>query len=284
MCPVSGRERGAGRWAGVATLSAVAAHVDGLYVYPVKGMTPQPLTRVELSAGRGFPFDRTIALARPGGAYEPGLRHGISKREFFVLVAEARLAALTTHLDPATGTYAVDVRGHRVLTADLGTEEGLAALRAFYARVLDLPPGTEPVVARDEGRRFTDTAQDSDREMEFVSLVNLASVRDFAGRVGHEVDPLRFRGNVHLDGLPAWHEFALVGREFTLGGVRLRGTKPTRRCAATEVEPGTGRRDLPVPQLLARTYGHDFLGVYAEVLDGGTLHAGAELTPGGLVG
>jgi uncharacterized protein YcbX len=171
-----------------------------------------------------------------------------------------------------------------VLTADLGTEEGLADLRAFYARVLDLPPGVEPVVARDEGRRFTDTAHGSDRQMEFVSLVNLASVRDFAGRIGRPVDPLRFRGNVHLEGLPAWHEFALVGREFTLGGVRLRGTMPTQRCAATEVEPGTGRRDLPVPQLLSTTYGHEFLGVYAEVLDGGTLHDGAALTPGGLVG
>jgi uncharacterized protein len=258
--------------------------VDGLFVYPVKGMTPQPLPRVELSAGRGFPFDRTIALARPDGAYVPGMRHGVSKREFYVLVAEARLAGLTTHLDPVTGVYRVDVRGHRVLTADLGTEEGLAALRGFYARVLDLPPGTEPVVARDEGRRFTDTAQNSDREMEFVSLVNLASVRDLADRTGHDVDPLRFRANVHLDGLPAWGESALVGREFTLGGVRLRGTKPTERCAATEVEPGTGRRDLPVPRLLARTYGHDVLGVYAEVLDGGTLHDGDALTGGGLGG
>lgn len=258
--------------------------MDGLYVYPVKGMTPQPLTEVELTAGRGFPFDRTVALARPGGAYAPGMRHGISKREFFVLVAEARLAGLTTHLEPATGTCTVDVRGHRVLEADLGTEDGRARLRGFYARVLDLPPGTEPVIARDEGRRFTDTAQGSDRQMEFISLLNLASVRDFAARTGHDVDPLRFRANVHLEGLPAWHEFTLLGREFTLGGVRLRGTKPTERCAATEVEPGTGRRDLPVPRLLATTYGHEFMGVYAEVVDGGTLREGAELTVGELVG
>jgi uncharacterized protein YcbX len=262
----------------------VAAHVDGLFVSPVKGMTPQPLAQVDLTAGRAFPYDRTIALARPGGAYEPGLRHGISKREFFVLVAEERLAGLTTHLDPSTGVFTVEVRGHRVLTADLGTEQGLADLRGFYARVLDLAPGTEPVVARDAGRRFTDTAHNSDREMEFVSVVNLASVRDLAVRTGHDVDPLRFRGNVHLEGLPAWDEVELIGREFTLGGVRLRGTKPTERCATTEVEPGTGRRDLPVPQLLAQTYGHDHMGFYAEVVDGGTLHDGAELTLGELVG
>lgn len=260
------------------------ARTDGLFVYPIKGMTPQALQQVELTAGRGFPFDRTIALARPGGAYSPGMRHGVSKREFFVLVAEARLAGLTTHLDTATGVLSVEVKGHRVLEADLETDEGAAAVQAFYARVLDLAPGAAPVLARDQGRRFTDTAHNSDRQMEFVSIVNLASVRDLSDRIGHAVDPLRFRGNIHLEGLPAWREFALIGRQFTLGGVRLRGTKPTERCAATEVEPGTGRRDLPVPQLLATTYGHEYLGIYAEVVGGGVLHDGAELAIGELVG
>lgn len=265
-------------------MNVMAMHVDGLFVYPVKGMSAQPLKQVSLTAGRAFPFDRTIALARPGGAYQPGMQHGISKREFFVLVAEARLAGLSTNLDPASGRYTVDVRGHRVLDVDLSAEDGLAQLRTFYARVLDLPPGVEPVVAHDEGRRFTDTAHSSDRQMEFVSLINLATVRDLAGRVGREVDPLRFRGNIHLEGLAPWHEFSLIGREFTLGGVRMRGTKPTERCAATEVEPGTGQRDLPVPQLLAEHYGHEFMGIYAEVLSDGVVHDGAEIVLGELVG
>ncbi|PRY15079.1 hypothetical protein CLV37_1053 [Kineococcus rhizosphaerae] len=248
--------------------------MEGLFVYPVKGMTPQPLERVALTPGRGVPHDRTIALARPGGKYVPGMRHGISKREYFVLVAEERLAGLSTHLDTATGDFTVDVRGHRVLTADLGSEAGLAQLRAFYARVLDLPPGVEPVVARDPGRRFTDTAHNSDEEMEYVSVVNLASVRDLQERTGTRLDPLRFRANVHVEGLEPWAETDLVGREFSLGGVRVRGTKPTARCAATEVEPGTGRRDLPVPQLLSRTYGHEVMGFYVQVLTAGELAVG----------
>lgn len=252
----------------------MSAHVEGLFVHPVKGMSAQPLDRVDLTAGRGVPHDRTIALARAGGAYVPGMRHGISKREFHVLVAEERLAALGTHLDTATGVFTVDVRGHRVLTADLGTEEGRAGLRAFYARVLDLPPGTEPVVARDEGRRFTDTAHNDDEEMELVSVLNLASVRDLADRVGADVDPLRFRANVHVEGLAPWAEFGLVGRELRLGGVRVRAAKTTVRCAATEVDPRTGRRDLPVPQLLSRTYGHEVMGFYVQVLSGGPLAVG----------
>ncbi|WP_194907766.1 MOSC domain-containing protein [Quadrisphaera sp. INWT6] len=259
----------------------MSARVDGLFVYPVKGLTPQPLDDVLLEPGRAFPSDRVLALARPDGPYAPGLDHGISKRSFYVLVAEARLAGLDTHLDPATQVLTADVRGHRVLTADLSREAGREDALSFFARVLDLPDGVRPVLARDAGRRFTDCAPDSDRAMEFVSVINLASVADLARRVGAEVDPLRFRGNVHLAGLPAWEELGLVGREFTLGGVRLRGMAVTERCAATEVRPGSPVRDLPVPRLLVEHYGHAYMGVYAEVVDGGRLARGDVLERGG---
>ncbi|WP_180357703.1 MOSC domain-containing protein [Streptomyces sp. NP160] len=258
----------------------MSGRVDGLFVYPVKGLSPQPLSSVQLEPRRAFPADRLYALARPDGAYEPGLGRGISKRNYYVLVDEARLAGLETHLDAEAGVLTAAVRGHRVLSADLTTDTGRAEAGAFFARVLDLPDGTAPVVAREEGRRFTDMAPASDRAMEFVSLINLASVADLARRAGAEVDPLRFRGNVHLSGLSPWEELSLVGREFTLGGVRLRGTCVTDRCAATEVRPGTGARDLPVPRLLATHYGHTFMGVYAEVLDGGLLQVGDELEVG----
>lgn len=257
-----------------------AGCVEELFVYPVKGLSPQPLSRVELEPRRAFPFDRLFALARPDGAYEPGLGHGIAKTNYYVLVNQARLAGLETHLDGETGVLAASVRGRRVLSADLTTDAGRGDAAAFFARVLDLPDGVAPVVAREEGRRFTDMAPDSDRAMEFVSLINLASVEDLARRAGTDVDPLRFRGNIHLAGLSPWEELVLVGREFTLGGVRLRGTSVTDRCAATEVRPGTGARDLPVPRLLATHYGHTFMGVYAEVLDGGHLQPGDALEVG----
>ncbi|WP_167587385.1 MOSC domain-containing protein [Kineococcus rubinsiae] len=255
----------------------MSAHVESLWVYPVKGLSPQRLDAVPLRAGEGFPHDRVIALARPGGAYRPGLREPVSKREFFVLVAEERLAGLDTHLEPTTGRFTVRVRDHVVLDADLGDDDGIAAALAFFSRVLDLPPGVRPVHAVEPGRRFTDVAVDSDALMNAVSFLNLASVRDLAERTATTLDPLRFRANVHLDGLPAFAEADLVGREFSVGGVRFRGVQPTARCAATEVEPGTGRRDLPVPQMLVRTYGSDVMGFYAVVVEGGALRPGDRL-------
>jgi uncharacterized protein YcbX len=46
------------------------------------------------------------------------------------------------------------------------------------------------------------------------------------------------------------------------------------RCAATNVEPGTGIRDLDIPPTLLRHLGHADCGVYAEVTAGGAVAVG----------
>ena len=92
---------------------------------------------------------------------------------------------------------------------------------------------------------------------------------------GMPVDPLRFRGNLHVEGLPPWGEFDLVDRELASpAGVRLRVVKRIDRCAATNVDPVTGIRDMNIPQALMRAYDHVDCGVYAEVVTGGRLAVG----------
>ena len=55
-------------------------------------------------------------------------------------------------------------------------------------------------------------------------------------------------------------------------------TKRIERCAATNVDPATGLRDLEIPKTLMKTYGHFDCGIYAEVLDGGTIEPGDVFT------
>ena len=73
----------------------------------------------------------------------------------------------------------------------------------------------------------------SDVAAKVVSIINLASVAALEGVVGGPVDPLRFRGNLYVEGWPAWHEFSLVGSEIAIGETRLKVTKRIVRCAAT---------------------------------------------------
>jgi uncharacterized protein YcbX len=96
--------------------------------------------------------------------------------------------------------------------------------------------------------------------------------------IGGAVHPLRFRANVYVTGWPAWREFDLLDREIAVGnGARLRIVKRIVRCAATNVDPDTGIRDLTIPDTLLRTYGHADCGVYADVTAPGEIAVGDEV-------
>ena len=54
-------------------------------------------------------------------------------------------------------------------------------------------------------------------------------------------------------------------------------TKPTQRCAPTNVDPETAARDMNIPQALKRGFGHVDMGVYAEVVTGGEVATGERI-------
>ena len=53
-----------------------------------------------------------------------------------------------------------------------------------------------------------------------------------------------------------------------------RAAKRITRCAATNVDPDTGFRDLEVPEALTRHLGHSDCGIYAEIVKGGEIAQG----------
>ncbi|MFX4997830.1 hypothetical protein ABTC24_19495, partial [Acinetobacter baumannii] len=61
-------------------------------------------------------------------------------------------------------------------------------------------------------------------------------------------------------------------------GVRLKVVKRITRCAAVNVDPDTGARDLSIPNMLMRRLGHNECGVYAVVIAGGSIAAGDTMT------
>ena len=53
------------------------ARIDAIYRYPVKGLSPQALARVTLSAGATLPADRLYAIENGPSGFDP-LRPPIS--------------------------------------------------------------------------------------------------------------------------------------------------------------------------------------------------------------
>ena len=247
--------------------------IASLYRYPVKGLSPEPLDRATLTEGGYFPGDRLFAIENgPSGFNETVPRH-LPKVAYLMLMRNEALARLRTRFDDATHRLTVEENGTTALDADLSTTEGRAALAAFMQGfVPDALRGPPRVLAAPPGYRFTDSRTG------YVSLINRASVAATEDLVGAPVDPLRFRGNLYLDGLEPFAELDMVGRVLEAeDGLRLKITSRTVRCAATNVDPQTGLRDFAIPKALMNGLGHADCGVYAEVLAGGRLRAGESL-------
>lgn len=263
--------------------------IDSLFYYPIKGLSPQRLDAVQLSAGHGFAHDRRYAIARADGRYVPGARQDLGKREFHVLMREPALAGVRSEYFPDTDTLelrptpgvasALPAPGHDggpLLRADLSTAAGRASLTTCLATLLGLPADRHPVFAEEPGRRFPDLLRSEDpADMQAVSIINLASVRELARAAGTEVDPLRFRANIYLEGLEPFVERDWLGSGLAAGDVRLDVFKEIARCTATEVGLDSARRDVPVLATLHEAFGHTNMGVYAHVRAGGTLVPGA---------
>ena len=248
--------------------------VRDLYYYPVKGLSPQQLPSVQLTPGEGFPFDRMYGLARFDSGFDPKHPQPLPKQRFLMLARDAQLARLHTHLDPRTKRFSIQVQGNLVHQSDFTQPEAIETTRDFFASLLALDPERRPLLAEASPHRFTDVSVSSPRLMNAISLINLNSIADFSARIGVPVDPLRFRANVYFDGWPAFSELDCVDTEFQVGTLRLRVLKRIRRCAATEVNPTTAERDIAVPRLLKEHYGHIDMGIYAEVLTGGSVEPG----------
>jgi uncharacterized protein YcbX len=252
--------------------------ITRLYHYPVKGFSPHRLESVELEPSRGFPFDRTLALARHDSECDPSAFRPLPKTRFHMLARDAALAKLTSRFTPESGHLRIEAGEGAALETDLSTPKGAGAFAAFIARQLGVPAEETPFLVDAGENRYTDVSVISPEMMNAVSLINLASVRDFEAKTGLSIDPMRFRANIYFDGWPAWSEFEMDGVEIVAGDVTLRPCLRTKRCPATQVDPATAARDIDVPALLMQHYGHPDLGIYAEVVSGGVLTDGLAFT------
>ena len=244
------------------------ATIASIYRYPVKGLSPERLDRVTLTRGETLPADRRYAIENGDSGFDPARPVWKAKTHYLMLMRDERLAALQTYFNDTTHVLTIRHDGHEAISGDLETEAGRAAIENWFTANFAAELRGPPRVLSAPGYSFSDVSK------KVVSIINLESVAAVGDMVGAAVDPLRFRGNLHVSGWPAWREFDLMGQTLAICGVRMKVIKRIVRCAATNVDPVTAARDMNIPHTLMRQLGHADLGVYAEVIDGGEIAAG----------
>lgn len=245
--------------------------VISLYRYPIKGLSPQKLDQLSLTAGETVPGDRAYAIENGPSRFDPDNPRYLPKANFLMLMRNERLAALETAFNDATQTLTISRGGKQVTQGALTSKLGRQIIEQFIAGYMKDELKGPPRIVSAPGHSFSDVAA------KCLHIVNLATVRDLEGVVGKPLNPLRFRANVYFDHAEPWQEKQWLGRNLSIGGVRLKVIAETVRCDATNVNPDTAERDGAIPPTLLRIFGAPCLGIYAKVVDGGELRPGDQV-------
>ncbi len=248
------------------------ATISAIYRYPVKGLTPEPLQQVAISAGETLPFDRAYAIENGKGRFDPQDPRHLPKVNFLMLMRNERMATLTTRFDSDTHQLSIERDGKTVVRGQLNTGPGRAIITQFLSAYFadDLRGAPRIVSAPDHS--FSDVAE------KCLHIINLASVRDLERVAGAPLNPLRFRPNVIVDTGTPWQELDWIGKTLKSGDVELEALTRTRRCAAINVDPDTGQRNMDLLAHLARNWSHTDFGIYAKVTTAGDLAINVPLT------
>ena len=267
--------------------------VARLFRFPVKGFPAEELTEARVVKGHGIRGDRVTAFTNgsldvPDDAWHSYsaftvLKNDPELQKWGVSAALAEEAAGdSANADDSEGGGRAEESATVTLTSPAGEAttfatddaESRAASAEFLSKRIP-PQGTFPrSLAVAEQGMF-------DSQKSGISIINPASVEAISateeGIEGLDLDPLRFRGNVLVEGLAPFEEFALIGSIVRLGGVRLAIRSSIERCPATTVNPVTKAVDVNVPRLLNSACGHLHCGVYGEILDTGDVAVGDEI-------
>jgi uncharacterized protein YcbX len=245
--------------------------IVSLVHYPVKGMSGIPMRRVILRAGQGIPFDRAFAIENGGRKFDSQNPKWQPKTSFLQLMQHERLARLTLSFSEADGLLTLFRDGQQVAKGTLETKLGRQMIEQFLGAYMQGDLRGPPRIVSAAGHSFTDIAEKA------LHIVNLASVRELSRVAGMELDPLRFRANIYLEGLPAWEERQWCGKIIVCGDAKLKVFGETSRCEATSVDPKSALRGLSLPAMLLRTWGHGNFGLYARVLSDGEAATGSAI-------
>ncbi len=243
--------------------------------YPIKGLNGEFLKSIQLSPNLTIPGDRKYAFAKYHNNIDENNPIYMRKTNFLALVKEDKLSLLHCELNLENKELKLKYKKQIVFSGSLNEKSDLFELSTSISKFLGIDLKKKPRLVTDKSK--FENHSFSDIPDKAISFINLNTVKDFEKKLHKSIDFSRFRGNIIFDGIKAWEEFNWIEKRIKIGEVEVQIFRKIKRCAATEVNPQNGKRDINVPNQLHKLYGHSDLGVYGLVLNKGSLKTGDEI-------
>ncbi len=240
-----------------------------IWRHPIKAHGRERLDAAMLEPGQTLPWDRHWAVAHEAAHLAEGAWSPCAN--FSRAAKTGGLQAITATLDTGEGRITLHHPGLGEIEFCPDVPADAARFIAWVTPLCDPARALPARVVRAPGRGMTDTPFPS------LSLAGLASHRAVEGRFGRSLSPLRWRANLLVEGLAPWEEFDWLGRQLRIGGAVLAVRERIGRCKATHIDPESGQAEVDMLRLLDEAWEHTDFGVYAEVVEAGSIVEGDTL-------
>ncbi|MFL2801748.1 MAG: MOSC domain-containing protein [Paracoccaceae bacterium] len=245
--------------------------IDKIYRHPIKSIGCELLDGISLYSGKTMPGDRVWALAHNKTRMPSTKKEWMPCSSFLRGTIAPSFMAITSLYNEDNGTITLMHPNQDQITFN---PDKKAELNLFLKWIQPLCPSNGPSpydLYKIGDRGLTDTEYPS------ISLLSIESLNELSTKIGSELDPRRFRGNLWLSGGKPFEEFDWLGQEIILGSSKLKVIERIERCNATKVNPLSGERDINTLNGLNIYYGHQDFGVYCEILTDGKIEKGNQL-------
>jgi uncharacterized protein len=261
------------RLAGVAELAEMLT-VSRLSIAPVRSLRLHHPDAIWLD-DRGVPDDRRYMIFTADDRLFDGTKLGTLVQVQAELRHDPEHLALTF---PTGETVAAEV--------ELGPPKMVAAYEREFAVRPVIGPWTDALsaFAGKDLQLVRAERLEGIHDRHPVSIVSSASVEELGRHLEppRPVDARRFRMLLEVAGARPHEEDEWLRQEVRIGEALVRVTKLDARCVITTQDPDTGLRDIPTLHVIKAYRGlrdgrHLDFGVYADVVEPGTVRVGDEL-------
>tara|TARA_B110000238_G_scaffold181622_1_gene206684 strand:+ start:494 stop:1243 length:750 start_codon:yes stop_codon:yes gene_type:complete len=237
--------------------------VTDIFRHPLKSHGREALQQVSLSKGNTMPWDRCWAVAHEASSADGST--WVPCANFSRGSKAPKLMAVNVKLNETTQTLTLSHPERKDFTFQPDDIRQLSGFLAWIKPLMPTDRAQSARIIRLQDRGFTDT------DFASISINSHASLRALSEKIGLQLSPLRWRGNIWLDDLEPWAEHSWVGQQFRIGSVLFEGVEPVVRCLATTANPQTGEQDADTLGALNDGWNHQNFGLYARIIESGKI-------------
>ena len=256
----------------------MSATISSIHYCPVKSVSFQSVKNCEIKKNIGIVGDRIFAFSK-------GL--DFNQAQLFEKNLDERRGKwnkiLTLKNSPCLNKYNFLLDNNKLTLTQRDNEiiainsDEISEYELLSNKILELEKSLQKplFLMKNKDIPFFDTSISNKTVLTHsISFLNNKSIEDFEKKTNQTIEPQRFRGNIHVDGMEAWDERNWIGKIIKINDISFKVEKNIPRCVAINLKPNTDDNSLNLLQSLKKIYNHFDMGVYLTALDDGVINIG----------